>query len=132
MTGLVTGGHGACYYSVSIHNIQQLSLRLRALLDRGKTQAEIARGARVSQPTVSRVLSQTTGHVRTSASINRLFIYAELSTEEEVIPEQVLEQVRSIQSSSPAAARALACIVRALSDLSAEDSLNDSVKPKGR
>lgn len=86
----------------------------------------------MSQPTVSRVLSQGTGSRRTTASVLRLFSYAESTVEAETLPDHVLEQVRSLHSASPAMARALGRIVNALSDLSSEESTSDGEKPNER
>jgi transcriptional regulator with XRE-family HTH domain len=98
---------------------------LKALLSRqGLTQAELARRANVSQPTVSRAMKRVPE--RRSKSYARLCSYIRKEVDEIPLPAPARDALAEIWDGSPAHAEALATLIRAAGDLSRTGGTEDS------
>jgi transcriptional regulator with XRE-family HTH domain len=98
---------------------------LKALLGRqGLTQAELARRANVSQPTVSRAMKRAPE--RRSKSYARLCNYIRQEVDEIPLPAPARDALSEIWDGSPAHAEALATLIRAAGNLSRTGGTEDS------
>lgn len=98
-------------------NRMDVTNELKAHLDRqGITQAELARRANVSQPTVSRAMKKAPE--RKSKSYARLCSYIRQQVDEIPVPGPARDALAEIWDGSPAHAEALATLLRAAGDLS--------------
>ncbi|MBS1885714.1 MAG: helix-turn-helix domain-containing protein [Actinobacteria bacterium] len=102
-----------------------VSVELKALLDRvGISQAELARRAGVSQPTVSRAMKRAPA--RKSDSYARLCNYIRQESNEIPLPGPACDALAEIWDGSPTQAEALAALIRAAGDLSRAGATEDS------
>lgn len=98
---------------------------LAVLLKRkGITQAELAKRAGVSQPTVSRARRRVPA--RNSDGYARLCNYIQQELDEIALPGAARDALAEIWDGSPAHAEALAALIRAAGDLSRTGGTKDS------
>lgn len=98
---------------------------IEALLKRrGITQAELAKRARVSQPTVSRARRRVP--TRNSSGYARLCTYIQKEMDQLALPPPARDALAEIWDGSPAHAEALAALIRAAGDLRRTGGAEDS------